>query len=186
MISVIIPARNAAATIGATLSSLVADKTLIHEILLIDDGSDDGTVSKAWEAAHRHALPLNVTRVQRGNAGAARNAGLAQVRGAHVFYLDADDEVIPGGLTLLREALRSNPEAGLAVGSSIHRASRADKLKIPRSYSDDRIENARKYLSNELRSIAIGSALIAAAEAAAIRFPKRSASTRIPATGPPC
>ena len=75
-------------------------------------------------------------------------------------------------MTLLREALRSNPEAGLAVGSSIHRASRADKLKIPRSYSDDRIENARKYLSNELRSITIGSALIVADEAAAIRFPE--------------
>lgn len=134
MISVIIPARNAAATINATLSSLIADKNLIHEILLIDDGSDDGTVPNAWEAAHRHALPLNVTRVQRGSAGAARNVGLAQVRGEHVFYLDADDEVIPGGLTLLHEALRRDPKAGLAVGSSIHRGSRGDKLKVPHRF----------------------------------------------------
>ena len=66
MISVIIPARNAAATIGATLSSLAADKALIGEILLIDDGSDDDTVSKAEEAAHNHALPLKVTSVQFG------------------------------------------------------------------------------------------------------------------------
>jgi glycosyltransferase involved in cell wall biosynthesis len=172
MISVIIPAKNASATIGATLSSLAADRALIGEILLVDDGSDDDTVAKAEEAAHNHALPLKVTGVQLGSAGAARNAGLAQARGDYIFFLDADDEVIPGAVTLLRDALRANPQAGLAVGASIHRASEADKLKIPSDYGSDRQENARKYLANELRSITVGSALVAASEAAAIRFPE--------------
>src|SRR5687767_14062546 len=172
MISVIIPAKNASATIGATLSSLAADRALVGEILLVDDGSDDDTVAKAEEAAHNHALPLKMTSVQLGSAGAARNAGLAQARGDYIFFLDADDEVIPGAVTLLRDALRANPQAGLAVGASIHRASEADKLKIPSDYGSDRQENARKYLANELRSITVGSALVAASEAAAIRFPE--------------
>ena len=80
--------------------------------------------------------------------------------------------VIPGAVTLLRDALRANPQAGLAVGASIHRASEADKLKIPSDYGSDRQENARKYLANDLRSITVGSALVAASEAAAIRFPE--------------
>jgi O-antigen biosynthesis protein len=172
MISVIIPARNASATIGSTLSSLAADKALIGEILLIDDGSDDDTVARAREAAGNHALPLEVMGVRFGSAGAARNAGLAQVRGDYIFYLDADDEVMPGAVTLLYDALRANPQAGLAVGASIHRSSEVDKLKVPSGYGDDRLENARKYLANDLRSITVGSALVAASKAAAIRFPE--------------
>src|SRR5690606_24202363 len=159
-------------TIGATLSSLSADRALIGEILLIDDGSDDDTVAVAREVASNCALPLKVTRVEFGSAGAARNVGLAQARGGHVFYLDADDEVLPGALALLRDALVANPTAGLAVGSSIHRASRGDKLKLPGGYGADRRENARRYLANELRSITIGSALIDAGATAGVRFPE--------------
>ncbi|HEY6630922.1 MAG TPA: glycosyltransferase [Rhizobiaceae bacterium] len=173
MISVVIPARNAAATIGVTLSSLVADKVLIGEILLIDDGSEDETVARARDVARAHELPLKVTSVSAGSAGAARNVGLAQAQGDHIFFLDADDEVMPGGVTLLRDALRANPEAGLAVGASVHRASRADKLKLPGPYGGDRQENVRRYLANEVRSITVGSALVAASATAGIRFPER-------------
>lgn len=173
MISVIIPARNASTTIGATLSSLAADRALIVEVLLVDDGSEDDTVAIATETAGRHALPLKVTSVQFGNAGAARNAGLAEARGEQIFFLDADDEVIPGGIAILQEALRNHPEAGLAVGASVHRASRADKLKLPGTYGGDRGENARRYLANELRSITVGSALVVADATAGVRFPER-------------
>ena len=93
----------------------------------------------------------------------------------------------PGAVTLLHDALGPIRKAGLAVGASIHRASEADKLKVPSGYGSDRQENARKYLANELRSITIGSALVAASEAAAIRFPEydrpRRGHARI---GPPC
>lgn len=173
MISVIIPARNASATIAATLSSLAGDRALIGEVLLVDDGSDDDTVAIASEAARSHALPLQVTSVRLGNAGAARNAGLALARGDQVFFLDADDEVKPGGIGLLHEALRENPKAGLAVGASIHRLSRADKVKLPGNYGPDARENTRKYLANQLRSITVGSALVTADATAGIRFPER-------------
>src|SRR5690242_15819051 len=103
MISIVIPARNAAASIGVTLSSLVTDKALIGEILLIDDGSEDDTVARARDTARAHELPLKVTSIRLGNAGAARNAGLAQVQGDYVFFLDADDELIPGSLGRLEE-----------------------------------------------------------------------------------
>jgi glycosyltransferase involved in cell wall biosynthesis len=172
MISVIVPARNAAATIGETLSSLVPDKALIGEILLIDDGSSDDTVAQAAAIAVTHSLPLSVMSVCFGSAGAARNAGLEQASGDYVFFLDADDTIVPGGLSLLRHALGANPGAGLAVGASIHRASVGNKLKSPGSFGDDRNENVRRYLANELRSITVGSALVVADATAGVRFPE--------------
>lgn len=173
MISVVIPARNAADTIASTLASLAPDRRLIREVLLVDDASNDETVARAGVAAAEHGLPLKVMPVRHGSAGAARNAGLAQARGDFIFYLDADDEVIPGGLGLLLQALRGKPEAGLAVGASIHRSRHADKLKLPGEYAADRAENARKYLSNELRSITVGSALVSSEATTDVRFPER-------------
>lgn len=173
MISVIIPARNAASTISSTLRSLADEKSLIGEIVLVDDGSQDNTVAIACEAARRLALPLTVTSVRLGGAGAARNAGLAQARGEYIFHLDADDDVMAGGLTLLHDSLQRNPAAGIAIGASIRRAEgRADKIKIPHGYTPDRLRNARSYLANEVWPIAMGSALIVAEQAAAIRFPE--------------
>ncbi len=172
MISVVIPARNAAATIPATLRSLLEDKRLVREILLVNDRSEDATAAVAEAVAESHALPLRVLHAQCGNAGAARNVALAEVRGEHIFYLDADDEVIPGGLTLLRDALRRRPEAGLAVGASVHKGRHANKLKCPGTFSADLIGNARRYLANELRSITVGSGLVSASRAGAVRFPE--------------
>ncbi len=172
MISVIIPARNAATTIATTLSTLVPDKALIGEILLIDDGSTDGTVARAMDVAAAHALPLSVTSVRFANAGAARNAGLVKASGDCVFFLDADDELITGGLARLYEGLESSPGAGLAVGSFTRRTrGLPDVTKLPGSYADNRKQNAERYLRNELRSIAIGSALFVFSKVQDIRFP---------------
>jgi glycosyltransferase involved in cell wall biosynthesis len=172
-ISVVIPARNAAATIGATLASLVPDRSVIREILVIDDGSDDQTAAVAMERARRHGLPLEVVGVRLDSAGAARNVGIERASGASIFFLDADDQVMPGGLSLLRAALERQSGAGLAIGASIRRTkNRPDKLKTPHGYGSDRRRNTRRYLRNELWPIAMGSALVARWATARIRFPE--------------
>ena len=172
-ITIVIPARNAAATIDAALSGLAPDRALIREILLIDDGSDDRTAAVATESAARYTLPLEVVTGHLGGAGAARNAGMALASGKFLLFLDADDEVIEGGLALLREALVRDPGAGLAVGASIRRtAGRPDKLKTPHGYTGDRALNTGRYLRNELWPIAMGSALVATRATANIRFPE--------------
>lgn len=170
-ISVIIPARNASSTIARTLSSLEVDKALIREILLVDDGSQDGTANVASKAADLHGLPLTVIDVGFSNAGAARNVGLEGARGDRLFFLDADDEVMPGGIGLLSDALDKAPTASLAIGASIHRGQTVQKLKLPGNYVQDKATNARRYLLNELRSITVGSALVTAKAATGVRFP---------------
>lgn len=95
-ISVIIPAWRAAATIGRALAS-VANQTLRpREVIVIDDGSDDGTADVAEKsAAALHEIGLIVLRRSHLGAGATRNAGLDQARGHYVAFLDADDEWLP-------------------------------------------------------------------------------------------
>ncbi len=86
MISVIIPAFNAAQTIGMCLGSL-SKQTLassLYEIIVVDDGSVDGTVDVAKEAGAR------VIRQSRSWPAAARNAGVDKANGDIVCFTDAD------------------------------------------------------------------------------------------------
>jgi glycosyltransferase involved in cell wall biosynthesis len=170
-VSVIIPVRNAAVSICSTLQSLHQDRDVIHEILLIDDGSSDDTVHVAEAAAKGMNLPLTTLRVNFRSPGASRNAGLGEAEGCLIFFLDGDDQIVPGGLTALVRTLISHPDAGLAIGGYIRRTrGQADRLRSPSCYSMDRAANAASYLYNRLRTIQIGSALVRRTALAKIRF----------------
>ena len=95
-VSAIVPAWRAETTIGRALASIAAQTVPLREVIVVDDGSDDGTVAAA-EAAGR-ALSRSrfmLLRVPHGGAGAARNAALKAARGTLVAFLDADDEWRP-------------------------------------------------------------------------------------------
>ncbi len=172
-ISVVVPARDAATTIAQLLESLASDLAVIREILVIDDGSSDGTERVIAEVARKLIVPIAVHRVNVGNAGAARNAGLVLAQGDFVYFIDADDEVVPGGLTLLLQQLRADENADIAVAGYIRRRSGCqDKVRLPKGYRGDPSANARNYLLNRLRSIAMGSALVKRNLALFNRFPE--------------
>jgi glycosyltransferase involved in cell wall biosynthesis len=86
-ISVIIPAYNAANTIGETLVSVVSQTLPPDEIIVINDGSSDNTASAAL------AVSPSVHIVSQSNQGAAAalNAGLRLAAGDHLAFIDADD-----------------------------------------------------------------------------------------------
>ncbi|MEQ1841866.1 MAG: glycosyltransferase, partial [Verrucomicrobiales bacterium] len=173
LVSVVIPARNAASTVARLLRSLAPDREVIREILLVDDGSVDATAEVASDISERHNLPLRVLPVSFGSAGKSRNFGIAQARGRYLLLIDADDEIFPRSLSLLSSMLLDAPGAGLAIGACIRRtANRPDKIKIPHSYTEDRTLNVIRYLANELWPIAMGSAMLVTSEAAEFRFPE--------------
>jgi glycosyltransferase involved in cell wall biosynthesis len=83
--TVIVPARNAAGTLGATLAALAQqDTAAAFEVLVVDDGSDDAT------AAIAEAAGATVVRGDGHGPAAARNAGAAAARGAALAFTDAD------------------------------------------------------------------------------------------------
>ena len=90
-VSVITPCRDAAAYLPAALASVAAQTEPPSEVLLIDDGSTDGSTDVARRAAEEHGLNLRTFRVDAGNAAAARNVGLREAAGDRVAFLDADD-----------------------------------------------------------------------------------------------
>jgi len=105
MISVVIPAWNAAATLAETLASVAVQSLPASEIIVVDDGSTDATAEIARSAG--------ATVVAQSNQGpaAAMNTGVAAARHGLIAFLDADDLWPAGKLALQHRALTE--EAGL-------------------------------------------------------------------------
>lgn len=95
-VSVIIPAYRAEATIGRALRSVVAQTSPPREVIVVDDGSSDGTSATA-EACRTGMgdITLKVVRQQNAGAGAARNRAVREASSTFVAFLDADDEWLP-------------------------------------------------------------------------------------------
>ena len=106
--SVVIPAYEAAATVGAAVDSILRQTVLPHEIIVVDDGSTDETASVA------SAIPGPITVVRRAHAGpgAATTAGLERVATPFVATLDADDLWLPEKIA--RQAAHFEADPGLA------------------------------------------------------------------------
>lgn len=109
-ISVVIPVFNRGPLIKATLDSVLAQTLAPLEILVIDDGSTDGSAD--WIEAH-YGNEVRVIRGANGGVAQARNRGLQEARGEFIAFLDHDDLWLPGKLRLQSEALRDHPDVGV-------------------------------------------------------------------------
>lgn len=100
-VSVVIPCYNAARWIPATLASVRSQEGVDLDVIVVDDGSTDGTA----EAARRSDPEATIIRTENQGASAARNLGTSYVRGEFVQYLDADDLLAPEKLRVQMAAL---------------------------------------------------------------------------------
>ncbi len=91
MISVIVPAFNAEATLAATLASIAHQTHRQLEILVVDDGSTDGTAGIIAEAVATDGRIIGVSYGRNRGRSAARNAGIERATGAWLAFVDADD-----------------------------------------------------------------------------------------------
>lgn len=107
-VSVIVPVRNGARTIGATLAGIAGS---VGEVVVIDDASTDGSAERAAAVPGVIVFPGS----GRG-AAAARNRGLLVASGERILFLDADDVVGPGHAAALAAALDRAGPHGVAFG----------------------------------------------------------------------
>ena len=149
-ISVIIPVFNAVSYVGRAVESALAQRETA-EVLLIEDGSDDGS----WEECQRLAaqdvrvLVLRHPDGQNRGAGASRNLGIENARVPYVAFLDADDFYLPGRFQKDGEILDQHPDAeGVYDAIGIHfqeEALRSDFYKGPKK----QMHTLRLYLPPE-------------------------------------
>jgi GT2 family glycosyltransferase len=117
-VSVVVPLYNYEGHIAAALESVAAGSYADVEIVVVDDGSTDGSLAAARGWLRRHeGIPALLVRhpVNRG-LGAARNAAVDFARGELCFMLDADNETYRRGLARLVSALDADPMADFAYG----------------------------------------------------------------------
>lgn len=113
LMSVVIPARNAAATLDATLWSVRHQTYARWEVVVVDDGSTDTTA----DVVARHQIEDARIRCVKGEArgvSAARNLGVAQSTGALVAFLDADDLWLPEKLAAHEWFMAAEPQVGMS------------------------------------------------------------------------
>jgi glycosyltransferase involved in cell wall biosynthesis len=109
VISVIVTTYERRALLARTLASVYAQTMADCEVIVVDDGSTDGT------AEFLGSQPVSmITLAHCGNPATTRNAGLAHARGELIAFLDSDDMWEPTALEELAGALADRPEAGFA------------------------------------------------------------------------
>ena len=113
-VSVICTARNAAATIEATLQSIVAQDFQNWEMIVVDDGSTDDTVGIVNRLAHTDPR-IRLIATPGVGRGRALNMAFAEARADLVANIDADDESHPYRLRLQLEALDRHPELAIVA-----------------------------------------------------------------------
>ena len=94
----------------ACLASIAEHVTVPHEVIVVDDGSTDGTVEAARE---RFRDAVVVGRPSNGGLVAGRNDGLKLARGRYVLMLDSDTIVLPGAVEALAAVLDRDERVGL-------------------------------------------------------------------------
>lgn len=127
-VSVLLPAFNAAATVAKAADSVLTGNDVALELILIDDGSTDGT-SEVLEGTARDSRVRVISHPNMGLA-ASLNRGIAAASAPFIARMDADDIAAPGRLDCQLRFLRDHPEVVL-VGGQIRRIVRGE----PRSAS---------------------------------------------------
>ena len=126
LVSVVIPAWNVAHLLPRCLDSLLAQKHRPLEILVVDDGSTDGTLTVMRRYAERHPEVLVISQRHRG-LGPARNAALSVARGEFIATVDADDWVEADFLSDLVRIAEATGADAVVGGFDFH----LRRLRVP-------------------------------------------------------
>lgn len=110
--SVIIPVYNGAATLARAIESVLAQRHRAHEIIIVDDGSSDGSA----EVAAGFGSAVRYVRQRNQGVSAARNRGAALASGDWLAFLDADDWYYPCRLEAHARLLERAPDVSFMTG----------------------------------------------------------------------
>ncbi len=129
--AVVIPAYRAAATLSCALDSVVAQTLPPQQVVVVDDGSPDGT--ELADIVARYGGDVQLVRQANAGPASARNTGVRATSAPWVAFLDADDTWLPHKMQA-QMPLAADPRAGL-----LHGAARRDRLPLPADTDFDQL-----------------------------------------------
>lgn len=122
-VSVVIPTFNRVALISETIQNMLGQSCRPAEIVVVDDGSTDGTA----DAVARFGADVRLLRQRNRGPAAARNAGLAVAKGDYVQFMDSDDLALSNKLEVQVRALEESG-ADIAYGPWLRTAIRGSEI----------------------------------------------------------
>src|SRR5215218_5649179 len=130
-VSVVIPCYNQARFLGEAIRSVLCQGYTDLEIIVVDDGSEDGTEEVASGYAKEDPRVRLIRQENRG-LSAARNRGLAEASGEYVVFLDSDDRLLAKALEVGVRELESHPECAFVSGHYRPISAQGDVYAVPR------------------------------------------------------
>jgi glycosyltransferase involved in cell wall biosynthesis len=139
--SIIIPSYNSEKTIGRCINSITAQTYTSYEIVAVDDGSSDNSLSILQSYANNSNIDIVVISQQNSGAGAARNKGIDVSKGEYLVFIDSDD-YIDGDYLQKANAIIENEKADLIFVDIVredeeHNILRMEKMSIYKDIGKD-------------------------------------------------
>jgi glycosyltransferase involved in cell wall biosynthesis len=132
LVSILIPAFNAQSWIGETITSALGQTWPRKEIIVVDDGSRDRTLSIARQFASKEVSVITQTN---GGASAARNRAFSVCQGDYIQWLDADDLLSPDKIARQMDAVDRGASTRILLSSAwgwfMYRTSKTDFVPTP-------------------------------------------------------
>jgi len=126
-ISVIMPVYNRAGTVRRAVDSVLAQQFQDFELIVVDDGSTDGTCAVLEKIVDPRVRLIRMTKNSGSNA--ARNCGIRESRSPLIAFLDSDDEYLPEKLGAAVQTFARRPELEVMVDSFTRVNSTGEKAR---------------------------------------------------------
>jgi glycosyltransferase involved in cell wall biosynthesis len=112
--SVVIPVYNRSEIVGEAIASVLNQSVADFEVIVVDDGSTDGTAEMIRK---RYGSEVRLLQQENKGPGAARNRGIEAARGEYVTFLDSDDVWFPWTLSVFDRAIRRHEQVSFVGGT---------------------------------------------------------------------
>lgn len=173
LISVVVPVYNVEKYLAECLDSILAQTYQNLEIIVVNDGSTDGSpkIVQKYSAKHKSIVVVNK---KNGGLSSARNAGIEKATGGYLCFVDSDDMIAPDFIEKLAAAM--NPEEGILLSTCRYTRRSSDLGKV--EDSGTKVVDAKEYLvktyyqnNAALYSVTVATKMFAKQLFEKVRFP---------------
>ena len=118
-ISIIMPIYNTGRLLRPQIQSILEQDYRDYELILVDDGSTDDSGAICDEFADKDKR-IVVIHKKNGGVDEARNTGIDAARGQYLYFVDSDDELLPGALQTLKDGMENHEGVDISVAGYVY------------------------------------------------------------------